>query len=240
MIKLNLGSGIALQAGFINVDYMFTLEELKKGAGKKGDFFEQGSVPRGAKFVQANITKLPFPDEYADVVEAHQILEHLRFKEIIPALQEVLRVTKKGGVIRFSTPNFDNLCLQWVNMLGKPQHLMDWKSWMDQAECFYGYQANEGETHRNPITPYSLNNYLNLAGYAGCIAKVTIFLINSLVPVKGFGLIGATMRKYVQTHKKEKGHRVFRCETIYAEIEKGKGAGRDTGKRSPNKKQKVV
>ena len=220
MKKLNIGSGVYLVGGYINVDSMFTEEEIRRDAGKKGTFFSQGHIERGAKFIQANILKLPFPDNYADITEAHQILEHLRWREIIPALKELYRVTKKGGKILISTPNFDNLCLQWINMIGNPQEKFDYPKWKDLADCFYGYQANEGETHRNPITPSVLAYYLGLAGYANSTAGVTIFPINAPVPDEGYGLIGNMQKKTFKKFGRIKGVRVFRCETLYMEITK--------------------
>lgn len=48
-------------------------------------------------FQQANVFSLPFEDESFDFVHTHQMLCHLH--EPVKALKEMLRVTKKGGVL---------------------------------------------------------------------------------------------------------------------------------------------
>jgi SAM-dependent methyltransferase len=60
---------------------------------------------------------LPFPNEYFDIVQCHQVLEHIGvvgdsmalkedFREIRKNfLQQLLRVVKKGGYLHISTPN---------------------------------------------------------------------------------------------------------------------------------------
>jgi SAM-dependent methyltransferase len=48
-------------------------------------------------YQQANVYTLPFPDETFDVLHTHQAVAH--FKEHITALKEMLRVTKKGGLL---------------------------------------------------------------------------------------------------------------------------------------------
>ena len=64
-IKLNLGCGIRLVKGFINVDKAFTLEDIKAQAGP----FRQAVCEKGAKFVQADMCNLPFEDNFADYIE---------------------------------------------------------------------------------------------------------------------------------------------------------------------------
>ena len=49
------------------------------------------------KFQTANVYELPFPDETFDVVHTHQMLCHLDTP--VDALEELLRVTKTGGVV---------------------------------------------------------------------------------------------------------------------------------------------
>lgn len=48
-------------------------------------------------FAQANVYKLPFPDNHFDVVHAHMVLQHL--VNPVDALKERKRVTKTGGVV---------------------------------------------------------------------------------------------------------------------------------------------
>ena len=215
MINLNLGSGITLIPGYINVDSMFSLEDLKNGAGKKGHLYEVATIPEGAEFVQADILHMPFPDNYADLAEAHQLMEHFRIRDVIPALNEIHRVLKPGGKFILSTPNFNNVVLQWVNMMPRHNEVtgFDVNDWLQNAEVFYGYQATEGEHHRCPMTPEWLKYCLSNSGFNGSEGKMVIFPINSVWPKEGFGLLSQIIRDNQPEH-------YFRTETIYMEITK--------------------
>jgi len=50
-----------------------------------------------------------FPDEYADLIYASHLLEHLSYNNTLAILKEWYRVLKKGGIIRISVPDFDKL-----------------------------------------------------------------------------------------------------------------------------------
>lgn len=50
-----------------------------------------------------------FPDEYADLIYACHILEHISHNRVVDVLKEWCRVLKKGGILRLSVPDFDKL-----------------------------------------------------------------------------------------------------------------------------------
>ena len=213
MIKLNLGSGSQLAKGYINVDKMFTPESLKVNRDKNGVLFEESIQYKNVKFVQADILDLPFKNNFADLVEAHQVLEHLKIRDLIPALKEIRRVMKKGARFMFSTPNFDGLCLEWLGMEMRSMNTIGVQTWLDRAEEFYGIQVNEGEEHRCPITPNWIVFCLNQAGFIGPPKRMAIFGKQSRMPNKGFGLLSLAKKKYGSKT-------VFRHETIFGEAVK--------------------
>jgi predicted SAM-dependent methyltransferase len=209
MVKLNLGCGIYCASDWINVDKFFTEDELKNHLGGcKNAIFEDG-----ATFVQADILKLPFPDNYADHAEAHEVLEHLGIHEIIPALVEIRRVLKPGAKLLASAPSFDGLMLDWLNLLTWPD--FDPKRWFQVAETIYGNQAHEGESHKIPLNVNSMNWIIVQAGFT-----------------KGFiGLhrAGSKATKFedkfqLKVHKSfikyPENKRVLRNDTLYIEVEK--------------------
>ncbi len=75
--RLNIGSGKVPLRGYVNAD-------LNGGE------------------VLADICRLPFKDGSFDFVLASQVLEHIR--EIAPAMKEVHRVLKHGGIFRIHVP----------------------------------------------------------------------------------------------------------------------------------------
>jgi len=50
-----------------------------------------------------------FPDEYADLIYACHVLEHISHIETVKILKEWRRVLKNGGILRLSVPDFDKL-----------------------------------------------------------------------------------------------------------------------------------
>ena len=160
-IKLNLGCGIWLRSGWINVDNYFTLEDLKS---KKGAF-KNAKIDRGAEYVKADIIKMPFPDDYADVVEMHQVLEHIGMHRVIDVMKEVYRVTKPGGKLFVDVPSFTGLAIDWLQMVTSTD--FDPKKYNDVAETIFGnqYADSEGELHRVPFTPQFMNYVLTNAGF---------------------------------------------------------------------------
>jgi len=158
-IKLNLGCGIYVAKGWINLDKFYTKEELlNKLGGCKNAVYEEG-----AEYVQADICKMPFPDKYADHVEAHEVLEHLGLHQIVTALVEIRRVMKPGARFLASSPSFDGLVTDWLSLMNWPE--FDPKRWFDIAQTIYGNQAGEGEFHRIPLNYQSVNFILNQAGF---------------------------------------------------------------------------
>jgi ubiquinone/menaquinone biosynthesis C-methylase UbiE len=54
-------------------------------------------------FQKGDICALPFPDEYFDIVYGDQVIGHI--PEYHKAMSEIVRVTKKGGIVVLSTGN---------------------------------------------------------------------------------------------------------------------------------------
>lgn len=53
---------------------------------------------------KANITKIPYPNDTFDIVHCSHVLEHLGYPDVILALDELFRVTRKNGVVIIRTP----------------------------------------------------------------------------------------------------------------------------------------
>lgn len=87
-IYLNLGCGVNTSPDFINVDvlklplvhYIGDIQELNM-----------------------------FPDNYADMIYASHVVEHISRGQLVKVLKEWRRVLKPGGILRFAVPDFDKL-----------------------------------------------------------------------------------------------------------------------------------
>lgn len=137
-IKLNLGCGIDLQPGFINID-LYDLKDLKS---KKGAFNK--AVIRG-KYLKCDVRKLPYKNNYADYIIASEILEHLPLVDLNKTLREWIRVLKPGGRMVITCPDFDQLAQEWLEMEYSPER------YGELAQMIYGNQITPTEFHTAPI-----------------------------------------------------------------------------------------
>lgn len=165
-IKLNLGSGIGLLGGFINVDACLTREMIEEGFRTKTGPCRHAVIQPGAEFVQADIRKLPFDGNYADYVLMNNVIEHLPLREVVPALTEVLRVMKPDAELIVMTPDFNCLARLWNEHIGSQVgSFNDWPLFFYLAEVVYGNQTGIGEYHSIPMTPDFLRHCLDSAGF---------------------------------------------------------------------------
>ena len=146
-VKLNLGCGVLLKEGFINVD-RYTLEELKEAKGVLHQAVVKG------RYVQGDVRDLPFKDNFADYILATEILEHIPLADVTKTLKEWVRVLKPGGRMVITCPDFNALAKQWLETPFLPE------TYGDMAQGIYGNQLAPGEFHQSPITPQFLQYYL--------------------------------------------------------------------------------
>ena len=84
-LRLHLGCGTKHFDGYINVDLWIT----------------------DATDVICDITRLPWPDNSAEVIESYHVIEHISHRKIEHTLSEWCRVLKPGGILILECPHFD-------------------------------------------------------------------------------------------------------------------------------------
>jgi SAM-dependent methyltransferase len=152
-IKLNLGCGNKILDGFVNVDV------VEERAGAKPD-------------IVANVSeRLPFPDDYADLILSVHVIEHFYRWEVLEVLREWVRVLKPGGIMVCECPNLLSAC---EAMLRKPEAsagtgkevarsmwvLYGDPNWRDPLMC-----------HRWGYTPVSASALLREAGLVDVVQR---------------------------------------------------------------------
>ena len=189
-IWLNLGCGISLASDFINVDNFLDYEDLKKGAETKEGFYKNAKILPRSKFVKGDICALPFKDDYADYIEANDVIEHIEMRKVDTALSEMFRVLKPGGKLGMSTTNFDALAKLWtINVTGNPLNTQtDIDRMITLSQVIYGHQSTAGEFHKTPFNPYIIGYRLQMAGFKTENIKITIYPTNSpeMMPQKAY------------------------------------------------------
>lgn len=158
-INLNLGCGVELIKDFINVDNTFTLKDLKS---KKG-LFVNAVIQPGAKFVQADMRKLPFKDNSVDYIECLEAIEHVPMNGVEVAIKEMYRTLKPGGKLVLFTTDFDDIAKIWIeHIAGQP---FDPSKFFPMAQTIYGHQLTEGEYHRALFNPVYMNGLMQACGF---------------------------------------------------------------------------
>lgn len=176
-VCLNLGSGVQIKSGFVNVDKFYTEEQLRSQKG----MFKGADIQKGGTYVQADIRQLPFKDNYADYVEMIQVIEHLPMRGIIDYLKEIYRVMKKGAILLINTNDFDGLALDWLNMSKRTP--MNLEEYISVAETIYGNQLAGGEFHTCAFNPSFMNYLLTQAGFSD--GKIYTLKKGDLAPTIG-------------------------------------------------------
>lgn len=181
-IQLNIGCGIHHFKGFINVDKFITKEFLEKEIASKDEWAKNIVIEKGSEFVQADVCKLPFKDNFADYIESIDMIEHLPMREVQRAFNEMCRVLKPGGKMCIFTTNFDGLAQQWVDTIKDKE--FDEVVYIDLAEVIYGNQHGPGNFHTVPINPAYANKLLQKAGFKSANLGLYPRGINQLPPLK--------------------------------------------------------
>lgn len=87
-VRIHLGCGEINAPGFVNVD----------------------AIPFSHVHYIREVDDLRiFPNEYADLVYASHVLEHIGHRDVPKVLKEWRRVLKEEGILRLSVPDFDKL-----------------------------------------------------------------------------------------------------------------------------------
>jgi predicted SAM-dependent methyltransferase len=118
VIKINLGCGLAVAPGWVNIDgslnslvanlpaFFHKLAYRMTGANRYYSEQEYCRLLGHHTFVHHDLSYgIPFNDNAVDFVYSSHFLEHLFLRDAQALLKESLRVLKPGGVVRVSVPD---------------------------------------------------------------------------------------------------------------------------------------
>lgn len=101
-----------------------------------------------------------FADNSVDEVYASHVMEHLGFRQELPAaLREIWRVLKPNGTLRVSVPDMERLCALFVNPQVPKQERFSLMMHL------FGAQEDEHDFHKVGLTWGFLCHFLNQAGF---------------------------------------------------------------------------
>lgn len=108
-IKLNLGSGYAPQAGYVNID---------------------NRAEATPDMVLDVLDGLPWPDNSVDEVRAFDFLEHIPLGQTVSVIEEIYRVLKPGGLFESFTPDAEH----GQGAFQDPHHV---SFWVENSWCYF-------------------------------------------------------------------------------------------------------
>ena len=141
--RLNLGSGQNPLKGWINVDLYSDVSGT----------------------VKMDVRQLEYPDNYADEILAHMIIEHLPKKDVLPSLKEWNRVLKPDGKIIIATIDLDGLCRDWLDKEKTVEIEGRETDYTYNLRGFYGHQSDEGQFHHIGFDFPFLHKLMTEAGF---------------------------------------------------------------------------
>ena len=114
MLKVNLGCGLSVVDGWMNIDGSPTVK-LQKLIGV-GIIFRAVLKPTfPSEVVYGDVTRaLPLANESVDILYSSHMLEHLSLTDLKSALVEIKRVLKPGGVFRAVLPDLEVCIKEYV------------------------------------------------------------------------------------------------------------------------------
>ena len=115
--------------------------------------------------VEADIRKLPFPDEYADEVWAIHVIEHFYAWEVLDVVKEWRRVLKPGGRLVLEMPDLEKV-IKHLNDPKAPMAMTMWPLYGDPR-----YQKPE-EVHKWCYNSATMTELLKRAGFQSIECKV--------------------------------------------------------------------
>ena len=119
-VKLNLGCGLAVTPGWINIDGsinalianfpVFTHSFFYRVTGARAYYSksEYCKLLGENRFVHHELSSsIPYPDNSVDVIFSSHFLEHLYYDQALNLINECYRSLKPGGILRISIPDLE-------------------------------------------------------------------------------------------------------------------------------------
>src|SRR5262245_57057141 len=98
MNKLNVGCGRRFANGWINID-----------------FHSEHPAVRRVNLLR----RLPFQNDFFDVVYSSHVLEHFTLESAEALLRECHRIVNRGGLVRIVVPDLENVCCEYLRILDR-------------------------------------------------------------------------------------------------------------------------
>jgi SAM-dependent methyltransferase len=149
---LNVGSGPFLELAEVDArERRITVSDIDARA------IESARALHGDRLAGADVTEpgkpLPYAEGRFDLVVSMDVVEHLPEAALLPWLQEIFRVTKPGGLVFLTTPNYAS---NGLNLLERTALEL-----IARAQGF-----SRKDLHPSKMTPRRLRQLLEASGWS--------------------------------------------------------------------------
>jgi SAM-dependent methyltransferase len=148
MVKINLGCGLAVAKGWVNVDgslnalvanmpgFMHRVAYRLTGANKYYKEAEYRSLLGDHRFIHHDLSfGIPVADGVADYAYSSHFLEHMPRRQAEHLLNEMHRVLKVGGVARIAVPDLEYAVGLYA--AGQKEKMLNQYFFIDVDESYY-------------------------------------------------------------------------------------------------------
>lgn len=147
-VKINLGCGLAIAPGWINIDgslnalianlpgFFHKIAYRLSGARKYYSEGEYCSILQGNTFMHHDLAySIPLYDQSTDYVYSSHFLEHLSRRDADNLLRESYRVLKPGGTVRVAVPDLEYAVKLYAT--GKKEEMLSQYFFVDDDDSHY-------------------------------------------------------------------------------------------------------
>lgn len=148
LVKINLGCGLAVAKGWINVDgslnalvaswprAIHKILYRVSGANRYYTCDQYCSILEDHQFIHHDLSYgIPFADESVDFVYSSHFLEHLHRQDALHLLQESFRVLKPGGLTRVGVPDLAYAITMYS--AGKKEKMLSDYFFVEDKDSYY-------------------------------------------------------------------------------------------------------
>ena len=104
----------------------------------EGDYIKTSSK---LNFLEGNALDIPFSDNSFDMCVSISVIEHI-YQDYLQAINEMIRITKSGGLIYLTFPVSKNHVEEWSETLAYSSQFKD------ANRCFFQYRFSEKDTRQ--------------------------------------------------------------------------------------------
>ena len=143
-MKLNIGCGDDVRAGYVNIDVRRTRPNVL------------------AMDLEKDLLR-PFPDDSVEEVIAKDVIEHISWRRVEDLIKDIFRVLKRGGRLFIQVPDLEAIARKVI--LNPEFKYGDLEGWKAISFWVYGGQECLENTHRAGFTIPTLKKLLESVGF---------------------------------------------------------------------------